>query len=74
MTEEKAQAFMAATVAMCEDEDGPHFAVVTVKEGGGFTVETPDRRAAHGVQSDQVIESLTVAELATAAGWTPPAG
>jgi len=74
MTESQALTFMAATVAMCEDEDGPHFAVVTVEEGGGFTVETPDRRAAHGVQSDQVIESLTVAELATAAGWAPPAG
>lgn len=72
MTESQALTFMAATVVMCEDEDGAHFGVVAVEEDGSFTVETPDRRGAHAVMTDSVSESATAGAIAAIAGAKLP--
>jgi hypothetical protein len=73
MTQEEAQAFMAQTVALITDDDGPHFGICIHDEGTAeCTIESPDRLSSHTIADSAGVEMSTVEEVATAAGWTPP--
>ena len=75
MTQDQALAFMAQNIVLITDDDGDHFGVcIHDEDTAECTIESPDRLSSHTIDEDGLgVEVYTVAELASAAGWTPPA-